>query len=306
MNRFLFWAVTILVLLGCGVSWLHGKPQSQSNRPQSISAETQDLSTTHMPAESSPLQAAGASPTVGIVTVSPSPIPAQTPTPVTVTAQITDPTVISGSVNLTELNGAAANPTVLGQLHDDGRNGDLAANDGIYTLVYTFTQPTTTPFQLQVSAAFKGQLKRIASNAVTINVLPPPGLTQYSMPAGGTLLYPSGSQIVQEGSSTTAFFAPGFPDLPPTVEIETFTPTLNSALSVQDNLVNIAKQRLGADYVGVDHFTTQGVVVKASNLYVLYYYTYSQQKNIALELRSGSPDFFSTQLFLQVSNSVAF
>jgi hypothetical protein len=108
-------------------------------------------------------------PTVGPVAAAPSTIASRQPTTVTITAVITDPTVLPTGVNLLRI-GPGGTSTILGQLHDDGTNGDAAAGDQTYTLQVTFNEAAAGQIQLQVSAAFKGVLKRVLSNTIPITV----------------------------------------------------------------------------------------------------------------------------------------
>jgi hypothetical protein len=75
---------------------------------------------------------------------------------------------------------------VLGQLHDDGKNGDTIAGDGVYTIQITVNEPLAGQIQFQVSAAFKGKLKRLTSPILTV-----PGTSDAGLPpdpgASGTL-----------------------------------------------------------------------------------------------------------------------
>jgi hypothetical protein len=108
-----------------------------------------------------PATSAG-TPTISNVTVTPPIIVAGTSTLVTITAQITDPTIISGSVNLVRVNSNGTS-AILGAAHDDGQNGDTLAGDNTYTIQLPFNETTSSIIQLQVSAAFRGLLKRIIS-----------------------------------------------------------------------------------------------------------------------------------------------
>jgi hypothetical protein len=111
-------------------------------------------------------------------------------TPVTITVSITNPSPITNSVNLIRIAAAGTQSTILGVMHDDGKNNDAVAGDGVYTLQVPFNEPNAGQIQLQVSAAFQGLLKRVTSLPLTITVsidgtkpLPPdPG------PAGMTTL----------------------------------------------------------------------------------------------------------------------
>jgi hypothetical protein len=60
--------------------------------------------------------------------------------------------------------------TVLGQLKDDGTNGDAVAGDKTFTILKMFNESATGEIKLQVSAAFRGILKRALSNIILINV----------------------------------------------------------------------------------------------------------------------------------------
>ena len=111
-----------------------------------------------------------------------------TPTTLTVTVQITDPSLIAGSVNLLRLAPTGTQSTILGVMHDDGKNGDAVPADHIYTLQIPFTEPIPTTIQLQISAAFKGLLKRVTSNILAVNV----NTLYTNSTVGVTIQYPPG------------------------------------------------------------------------------------------------------------------
>lgn len=108
-----------------------------------------------------------AAPSIGAANVSPMTAVIATPTQFTVQASITDPALISGSATLLQLN-PNGTTTTLGTLHDDGANGDQTAGDQVLTLTVTLTAPAATTMQLQVSAAFKGQLLRVRSSPLNL------------------------------------------------------------------------------------------------------------------------------------------
>lgn len=109
---------------------------------------------------------------IGTPRVRPLFISAIEPTPVTVEIEIPDPGYISGSANLQRLDVKGKVIAVLGTLHDDGLNGDVVAGDKIFTLQTTLNEERTGEIRFQVSAAFKGLLKRVASTVVGIRVNP--------------------------------------------------------------------------------------------------------------------------------------
>jgi hypothetical protein len=90
-----------------------------------------------------------------------------TPTQITVTASITEPSLITQSVDLLQLN-ANGPTTVLGTLHDDGLNGDAFAGDLVFTIVVTLNSPSATQIQLEVSAAFKDTFERVKSPVLSV------------------------------------------------------------------------------------------------------------------------------------------
>lgn len=120
------------------------------------------------PSASSTPQTA-ATPSVGTPTAVPALITINTPTVVTVTTAISDPSVIANGVNLLRLN-AIGTSSILGVMHDDGNNGDALAGDNVYTIQVAFNEPAAGQIHLEVSAAFRGLLKRVASKPTIVNV----------------------------------------------------------------------------------------------------------------------------------------
>ena len=111
-----------------------------------------------------------AAPTIGMPSVIPSFIATNTPTMVTIVVTISDPSVISDSVSLVRLPMGGEQPSVLGKFHDDGKNGDATAGDRVYTIQVTFNEPKRGQIPLQVSAAFRGSLKRVMSSVTTVSI----------------------------------------------------------------------------------------------------------------------------------------
>lgn len=75
----------------------------------------------------------------------------------------------------------------MGQLHDDGMNGDAVAGDKTFTLVKSFNETTTGEIKLQVSAAFRGILRRVTSGIITIEI----GSVFQDQTLGVTFVYPA-------------------------------------------------------------------------------------------------------------------
>jgi hypothetical protein len=111
-----------------------------------------------------------ASPDIGVTVVAPSTIIVNVPTGVKITAAIPDSSLIPNSVTLLRVDSGGQAIATLGTLHDDGLNGDVIAGDKIYTAVVTFTEPAPVQIYLQVSAAFRGMLRRTRTDAPSVFV----------------------------------------------------------------------------------------------------------------------------------------
>jgi hypothetical protein len=94
-----------------------------------------------------------------------------TPTQVVITSLITDPTLIPGSVDLVRLDSNGTVVGVAGQMHDDGANGDAVAGDHVYSIRVTLNEPIQQAFALEVTAAFRGALRRSASSQLQFAAL---------------------------------------------------------------------------------------------------------------------------------------
>jgi len=111
-------------------------------------------------------------------------IPANQASTVTFTSTITDPTLIRESVNLLRID-ATGKATIVGNMHDDGKNGDVKANDNIFTLQTNLNEATAGGVMFQVSAAFlvaQGMPLRVKSTAFPVTVISMDSL-QVSLPA---------------------------------------------------------------------------------------------------------------------------
>lgn len=110
-----------------------------------------------------------ATPAVGSPAVSPATVPAGQATDLIVTSQISDPTVIAVGVNLLRVGPTAS--VILGAMHDDGANGDAVAADGVFTLRIRVNEPAPGAVRLQVSAPFRGMLRRVLSEITGVPVV---------------------------------------------------------------------------------------------------------------------------------------
>lgn len=183
-----------------------------------------------------------AAPTITAVSATPNIIPSNASTGVTITAKITDASLIPTSVNLLQITSTGT--TILGQLHDDGNNGDVVAGDHIYTSVQNFNLPVGQ-IQLQVSAAFTGMLRRVLSLQIpVVTLITPPTFTVNPGPlsVGGPLAlnnfgsnYQQGAAIPQNGAEIDVTSMP----LPPppfsdfvALELQGSTTTSTSTVTV--------------------------------------------------------------------------
>jgi hypothetical protein len=94
-------------------------------------------------------------------------------------------------------------------MQDDGTQGDFLAGDHIYTRQVSLT-PTAAPPRLyfRVSAALRGQLRRIQSAVVTLEVTPP-GVPTLPAPSGLTAVVSdpaSGTELL--ANEVIAIFQP--------------------------------------------------------------------------------------------------
>ena len=165
MKKKLIWAgVVLAAALLCGGVLLLAAPQSPQQPRASVPQTGRPVS-----ARSSTTPAASITPVAGTPTATPATIVVSTPTTVTVTTSITPSPILNG-VNLPRLGATGTQSTIHGVMHDDGKNGDAVAGDGLYTLQVRFNEPTAGLLQLQVSAAFGGLLKRVTSALTTIQI----------------------------------------------------------------------------------------------------------------------------------------
>ena len=164
-------AILSLLLVVSTTAWLQAKPLAWPSFQTKIPVALQAATT----------------PTVGAAAATPAFITVNTRTTVTMTVQLTDSRLLPNGVNLLRLNGTGPS-TILGVMHDDGLNGDATANDEIFSLNVNLNEPTTGQVQLQVSAAFKGLLKRVTSGITFVDVW-----NAYNdITAGSRISYPPG------------------------------------------------------------------------------------------------------------------
>jgi hypothetical protein len=118
-----------------------------------------------------PVRQQGSSNGVAIRSLSATPasIQAHTATRVLVTARISHAALIPGSVNLVRRSPDGP-PTIIGHLHDDGKEGDAVAGDGLYSTQIALNESATGQIQLQVSVAIRGKMRRVVSEPFTLVV----------------------------------------------------------------------------------------------------------------------------------------
>lgn len=199
-TRFIILISGIAIIFGMGV-YLYAMPQPRQGN-QAMPAVSPPIqrairSPIPIPSHAVSLTPSAVIPTAGTPSATPSTIVVNTPITVTVTAPIA-PTPIINGVNLLRISATGTQPTVFGMMHDDGKNGDAVAGDGIYTLQVAFNESIVGQVNLQVSAAFQGLLKRIMSPIATISVW-----SVYSSPTSKFLIdYPAAlaTETASDGS----------------------------------------------------------------------------------------------------------
>jgi hypothetical protein len=169
---------------------------------------------------------ANAAPAVGTLIAVPSAILVNTTTQITFTAQIADPSLLPGGVNLLEVDATGKTISILGLMYDDGTHGDAVGGDHTFTATVAVNDSTTGAVTFEASAAFKGILKRVQSNPCAVSIWGPVtggGLT-FALPAqfdnpivtsqsSGqsqtvTVTHPEGSGPVEEFSFDISPLAP--------------------------------------------------------------------------------------------------
>lgn len=169
--------LAVILLLGVSSLWLYARPQpSPRTQPGSLPAASTLIhqqvaislssSTSVVTATTTPppllLALATSIHVVGTPIVSPTIITANTSTQVEVTVTIIDPALIPGSVNSVQLGSPGTQPTILGTMQNLG--------NGTYALDPVFKPPQAGEVQLEASAAFQGQLKRVISAVLQVSV----------------------------------------------------------------------------------------------------------------------------------------
>jgi len=241
--------VGALVILG--EVWLIAAPQPQ-DQPAASHALVGQANSIHPLAT----PAATPTPTVGTPTLTPSMILVNSPTTVTITVAIT-PTPIANGVNLLRLGATGTQPTVLGVMHDDGKNGDTVAGDGVYTIQAVLREPNAGSVSLQMSVAFAGLLKRVTSitvplpvlneltdNTVGVEVQYPGGLTLVAPPSGVV------RQFILQSTNQLLALGESFGDTSSTTDVATdgFAITIGSAIYTQPFDINSWLLNVMPDY----------------------------------------------------------
>lgn len=116
------------------------------------------------------LQSAAAAPTVENLQADPSAIMINKQEQILITAIITDPSLIPNSVYIWKLDNNNRPVAKIETLHDDGLNGDKVAGDHVYSAEVSFWETSPGYLRLLASAAFRGMLRRVKSDVLTIKI----------------------------------------------------------------------------------------------------------------------------------------
>ena len=142
-----------------------------------------------------------AAPAVGPVVITPQEVFVNSLSLVTVTASIQDPGVIPASVNLQRLNDDGKVVGIVGSLNDSGLNGDAVAGDRVFTIEWTVQPMAAGILRFQVSAGFRGLLRRVSSTPVALAVVGG-DFRQPSLSADGRyVVYVASSALVADDSN---------------------------------------------------------------------------------------------------------
>lgn len=279
--KLFIWALSIAVVLVSAIAWLQGSPPNP----------------TPSPTPPAPMQAS--TPSIGLTTVTPNVIGINTPTVVTVTAVITDPSLISTSVNLLRISATSA-ATIVGQLRDDGTNGDAVADDKIFTLRLTLTEPTKGQVPLQASAAFRGFLRRVTSSVVVVDVWN----VFKDQTLGLEFAFPpqfSGSTR-GSGQALEAFvFIPTAPNEPALFSIQTFL-----SQGLPSSLQLVASQRLGTEAIVASTPVLAGILVEADYEPPFHYFQYNSAGDKIIEVAGPDKQSFLSSDFSKMISTMRF
>lgn len=165
-NTIFILGALLIAFLAIGGAFLYAQhvPHSAAPAPgKPVPTEVQSSTVAQIVvSNTSTLDAATTTPTVGTPAATPAMITMNTSTQVTVTVQISDPRLIPGSVNVFLLGATGAQPKLVGVMQSEGNNN--------FSLQSVLNQSTESPIQFEVSAAFQGFLKRVLSPPLTVPV----------------------------------------------------------------------------------------------------------------------------------------
>src|SRR5262249_49570661 len=88
-----------------------------------------------------------------------------------VNRQPTDPIAVNNGVSLLRVNDSNQVIAILGTMQDNGLNGDVTANDGVYTLRFTANESQPGEIRVECSAAFQGVIQRYRSGVASVTVI---------------------------------------------------------------------------------------------------------------------------------------
>lgn len=156
---------TLLVLI-LGAVLLHATPSPRPAAPSPVPLAAP------MPEPPAPPPPTTPPHQLGTVSVDPPSMVVGSQQPVIINLQNTDPDLIKSSVNLLEIP-ASGQAIIVGQLNDNGVNGDLTANDGIYTTTVNLSSFPVGTVTFRLSAAFAGALARVQSPNFSVLIFQP-------------------------------------------------------------------------------------------------------------------------------------
>jgi hypothetical protein len=86
-------------------------------------------------------------------------------------ADIADPNLVPGSVNLLRVGPAGTNPVIAGTLSDTGSDGDEIAGDGRYSGEFTINQAAPGTITYYINGAIRNQIVRPRSANIVVSVM---------------------------------------------------------------------------------------------------------------------------------------
>jgi hypothetical protein len=182
---------------------------------------------------------------IGILTADPSIVFAGSSTVVTITCQLTDPRVISTSVNLQQLNSAG---TPLGVIGSMAQNPE---SPSFYSIQIPINSASPEVRYYRASAGYTGALQRLYSRPLTLTVtsIHTSNWSSYTTHSGYRFMYPS-NWVLKEAEDGTVTIS-----LPETPQVDSLQEGASIEIELDQNPNGLATNQYFNGQMGPDLYT---------------------------------------------------